>query len=249
MNKEPIILAIETSGRIGSVALAFGEKIVVDTSFSGFLRHSAEIFPSIEGLLNEFNIKPDKITHLYISNGPGSFTGLRIAVSLAKMMYLAHSIKIIAVDSLDVTAFNALEAIKEIEKEKYLSAGTSIDRIAAILDAKRGQFFIAEYNVMRDGSGLSLDKLTDDYLMSAGDFCEKVTAENTPIWLLGDGLLYHRKEFKNGSINFLDEKYWCPRAACVYQLGWKMAQENQFADPLTLRPNYLYRPEIRVKLR
>ena len=232
--------------------MGFGDAIVAEKSFSGFMKHSSEIFPCIHGLLNQFELTPDSIEQLYISNGPGSFTGLRIAVSLAKMMYLANSIKIIAVDSLDVVAFNAIEAIKDQGSGRELSDdafGKEIERVAAIIDAKRGQFFVSEYNVVRSGQDLSLTKVMDDSIMNAGEFCGKVVSDNTPIWLLGDGLLYYRQEFQDKNINFLEEKYWGPKAACVYKICREMAKNNKFNDPIALKPNYLYRPEIHVKLR
>ncbi len=252
MKNKPVILAIETSSRLGSVALGFGDEIAAETSFSGFMKHSSEVFPSIQGLLDQFKLKPDNIEQLYISNGPGSFTGLRIAVSLAKMMYLANSIKIVAVDSLDAVAFNAIEAIKESHKVKGISdvaSGKEIDRVAAILDAKRGQFFVSEYNVVRNDTDLSIVKVMDDSIMNAGEFREKTIKDGNSIWLLGDGLLYYKQEFQDENINFLEEKYWSPRASCVYKIGREMAKNNQFSDPMALKPNYLYRPEIKVKLR
>ena len=251
MTNEPVVLAIETSSRLGSVALGFGDKIAAEKSFSGVMKHSSEVFPTIQELLEEYNLTPEKIEHLYISNGPGSFTGLRIAVSLAKIMHLAHSIKIAAVDSLDVVAYNAIEAIKEQgsnDLSDYKSDG-AIKKVAAIVDAKRRQFFISEYNVIWSGSDVSLDKLTDDYIMSAEDFCKKESGQGDKLWLLGDGLVYYKKEFSNDNIDILDEKYWSPKASCVYKLGREMARNNQFQNPLELKPNYLYRPEIKVKIR
>ena len=165
---------------------------------------------------------------------------------------MANSLKIVAVDSLDVVAFNAIEIIKGQGSSEGISdqiSGDVINKIAVIIDAKRGQFFISEYNVIRNGSDLSLDKITDDSIISAGEFCQKASEQDDTVWLLGDGLLYYSQEFKNGNIDFLEEKYWSPKASCVYKIGWEMAQNKKFNDPITLKPNYLFRPEIRVKLR
>jgi tRNA threonylcarbamoyladenosine biosynthesis protein TsaB len=249
-NNTQAALAIETSSRIGSVALGFGDKIVGEASFSGFMKHSAEIFPAINKLLSSSDIKPNQLEHIYISNGPGSFTGLRIAATIAKMMFLANQVEIVTVDSLDITAFNSLDAIRaQNQSEKFTATDEEIKKVASVLDAKRGQFFIALYDVIRNDDGFSLDKRTDDLLMSASEFCDKIAAEGIPVWLLGDGLLYYREEFKNENINFLEEKYWSPRAACVYQLGRIMTQKHNFADPVKFKPNYLYRPEIVTKQR
>jgi tRNA threonylcarbamoyladenosine biosynthesis protein TsaB len=252
MNKEPVILAIETSSRTGSVALGVGERIISEISFSGFLRHSAEIFPSIERLLSNSGIKPNQIEQVYISNGPGSFTGLRIAATFAKMMYLANSLRIAAVDSLDVIAFNAIDAIKQEDKacNLYEKAGIKqIKKIASVLDAKRGRFFIALYDVIREAAEVSLVKVEPDSLIGAEEFIAKYARLNVPVWLLGDGLLYHKQDFQAEGINFLEDKYWSPRAGRVYFLGRRMARQNQLANPVKLKPFYLCRPEIRIKHR
>jgi tRNA threonylcarbamoyladenosine biosynthesis protein TsaB len=250
MDKEPVSLAIETSGRIGSVALGFGEKIVSEKTFSGFMRHSAEIFPAIEALLGGSGLKSDQVEHLYISNGPGSFTGLRISATIAKMMYLARPLKIVAVDSLDVTAFNALDTIKKQRSNVTDKvAENEIKKVAAVLDAKRGRFFIAVYNVVQNVSDARLEKAVPDSIMSSVEFISKFAHEQVPVWLLGDGLLYHKQEFQAEGINILEEEYWSPRARVVYQLGLDMARKNQFADPVNFKPFYLCRPEIRIKLR
>ena len=139
---KPFILIVETSGRAGSVAVARGADLLAEAAFSGPMRHSAELFPTIRSLLDRFGRKPSDIDHLYFSVGPGSVTGIRIAVALAKAMHLANAAKIVAVDTLDVIAANATDYIqKEI---------TNIETIGTILDAKRGQFFTAAYQRTSD---------------------------------------------------------------------------------------------------
>ncbi|MBN1973888.1 MAG: tRNA (adenosine(37)-N6)-threonylcarbamoyltransferase complex dimerization subunit type 1 TsaB [Sedimentisphaerales bacterium] len=249
-DNKPVILAIETSSRIGSVALGFGDKIAGIASFSGFMRHSAEIFPAIEELLAGSGINPNQIEHIYISNGPGSFTGLRIAAAIAKMVYLANPVKIVTVSSLDVTACNAADAVKAAQKEeKFLLEIGKIQKVASVLDAKRGQFFIAVYNVIIEGTEVKLDKVVPDYIISAAEFTAQFACEQNPIWLLGDGLLFHKQEFQTDGVNFFEEKYWSPRAEKVYILGRELAGKNQFAEPVGFKPFYLYRPEIITKQR
>jgi tRNA threonylcarbamoyl adenosine modification protein YeaZ len=300
MTQKPFILAVETSGRIGSVAIALGEKILAETTFSTPLGHSAEIFPVISDILDRLRRKPDQIDQVHISVGPGSFTGLRIAVTLAKTMHLANAAKIVAVDTLDVIAANTNDYIKqeytsttfhsepsprhseqsEVEDPLSLSSTPigereSPERFATILDAKRGQFFIAVYKRLHENTvaflhNLSstpigeqesnshyplsaihypLIKLFPDSLMTSSQFLTQLDCEKKPIWLLGDGLLYYKDKFKADSTRFLEQKYWSPRASKVHLLGWKKALTNQFADPLTLTPNYLLRPDIKIKHR
>ncbi len=209
-----------------------------ETPFSGVMRHSAEIFPSVHKLLNRFGRRPKEIEHIYISGGPGSFTGLRIATTLAKTMHLANAAKIIMVDTLDVIAANATDYVME-EKIKDLA------RIAAILDAKRGQFFIAVYQNKQS----RWEKTTPDCLMTARQFLENFADNSQPIWMLGEGLVYYKNKFKADGIKFLNERYWNPQAKKVHLLGWQKALAGRFADHLTLQPIYLREPDIKEKQR
>jgi tRNA threonylcarbamoyladenosine biosynthesis protein TsaB len=235
MKSGPLILAVETSGRIGTVAIALGEQMLAEAAFSSPMRHSAEIFPAVSSLLDRFGRKPREIEHIYISIGPGSFTGLRIAVTMAKTMHLANAAKIVTVDTLDVIAANATNYLKE--------KNTAIEKIATILDAKRGQFFIAVYQ-NKEGQW---ERILPACLITAPQFLEKFAVAERPIWLLGEGLVYYKDKFKADGIHFLDESYWSPRAGKVHQLGWEKALAGQLADALTLQPAYLRKPEAEEK--
>jgi len=296
MNQKPLVLAVETSGRIGSVAIALGEKFLAETTFSAPIRHSAEIFPAISNILQRFSRKPEQIEQVHISVGPGSFTGLRIAVTLAKTLHLANAAKIVAVDTLDVIAANVTDYIKEenttttfhseaspchsersvlpnsssaaaegaskVEDPLSLTSTPfgereSPESIATILDAKRGQFFIAVYKRNTNDESAEVEatsneiwkKVFPDSLMTASQFLAQFACDENPIWLLGDGLLYYKDKFKADSTRFLEQKYWSPRASKVHLLGCKKALTKQFEDPLTLTPNYLLRPDIKIKQR
>ncbi|MFH1717835.1 MAG: hypothetical protein ABIF19_10815 [Planctomycetota bacterium] len=131
---------------------------------------------------------------------------------------------------------------------------TSFEKVAAVLDAKRGQFFIAVYSRRTAGRGQAAadeiwTKIVPDSLMTAPQFLARFAGGEGPLWLLGDGLVYYRDRFEADGIRFLDEKYWSPRAAKVHLLGWQKALQGQFADPLALTPNYLRKPDVILKRR
>jgi tRNA threonylcarbamoyladenosine biosynthesis protein TsaB len=181
MPQTPFILAVETSGRTGSVAIADGQQVLAEAAFSTPIRHSAELFPAVCGLLSRFNRHPDQIQHVYISVGPGSFTGLRIAVTIAKIMHLANAAKIVAVYTSDCIAANAADYTQ--------TEGKKLEKIATILDAKRGQFFVAAYK-NSDGQWI---KTLPDCLMTPQEFVYKFADTKEPIWLLGEGLVYYKQ--------------------------------------------------------
>jgi len=227
----PLALAVETSGREGSAAIGIDDNILVESPFSGRLRHSAELFPAVVRILEGLGRKPRDIRQVYLPSGPGSFTGLRIAVTFGKMLHFATSADIVAVNTLDVLAENASEYIE--------NTGIDADRIAAILDAKRNLFYIALFE--RSGSGWR--RLTEDMLISAEKFLEQLP-KTEPTWLLGEGLLYHSKAFLSPHTKLLEPEYWPARARCVYRLARTFARKNSFADPVAITPTYIRKPDV-----
>lgn len=230
-----MILSIETSGRIGSVAVSGGANLLGEREFSAPMRHSAEIFGAVGGLLEQFGKRADEIRQIYISVGPGSFTGLRIAVTMAKTMALANDVAIVAVDTLDVIGANAIEYVT--------SENEDIERIGVILDAKRSQFFAAVY----EKQGQKWEKKLDDCLLTVKQFHERFGGDAKSVWLLGEGLVYYKDKFAGDGIEFFDESLWNPRASKVYELGFLKAKSGEFADALTLEPKYIQRPDIKMK--
>lgn len=226
-----LALAVETSGPTGSVAVGIGDKILRETAFSGIMTHSRELFPAAQALLKGIGRHISDLSHVYIAAGPGSFTGLRIAVTTAKMMALANGTKIVAANTMDILTVNASEYIKD-KKIKIL-------RLATILDAKRKQFYVA----LHENTHGNWQKVTNDCLITASDFVARFAQPDNPIWLLGQGLVYYKEAFSAPGVRFLDEAYWPARARAVYSVCRKKAKEGDFADPTTLVPNYLRRPE------
>ena len=222
---KPFALALETSGRIGSVAVGFNGKLSDEKTFSAPLRHSAELFGTIIELFKDSCKKVNQTSHIYISIGPGSFTGIRISVTVAKMMALAAQSRIVAVSTTNAMALNVDDS--------------SIKKIASVIDAKKGQFFIAAFE-RKNGIW---QKVLPDCMMTAEEFKEKFDKPDKPIWLLGEGLLYYAKKFETDNIKILDKEYWSPKAANVLRIGAEMAAEGKFSDPVSLVPFYLRRTE------
>ncbi len=232
-----VVLAVETSGRVGSVAAGIGDDILAKIAFSGAMRHSAELFPATEQILAQIGRKIADVGQIRIASGPGSFTGLRIAVSMAKMMNFAIGARIVAANTMDVIAANATECVKQ--------TGAEITRIGTILDAKRGEFFIAVF----ERTGDTWTKTTTDRLMKAPEFVEQFADCQSPVWLLGEGLVYYKDAFSAEGVRFLDEKYWPCRAEGVYAVGKAMAKASKFADPASLVPFYLRQPDAKEKFK
>ncbi len=247
MIQDNIILAIETSSRIGSVALGTNKQLLSQNTFSAPLCHSAEILPCVQSLLYHSNRQPSDIHYVYLSIGPGSFTGLRIAVAMAKTINLANNAKIVAVDTLDTIVMNLpIDTFNERET------------VATILDAKRNHFYIAVYqcNMMPKNNTSLLgyperhkvwNKILDDTIMTPEQILDSLRSFHHPVHLLGDGLLYYQGLFQTEWTSIVDVNLWSPRASQVYTLGIRKALREQFDDPLTLTPRYLGPPQVTIK--
>ncbi len=262
--QDAVLLAVETSSRVGSTALALGPRLLEEVRLSGPMQHSSELFPAISSLLKSHGYVPADIDQVHIAIGPGSFTGLRIAVTLAKGMHLAHAVRIVTVDSLDVVAANLAGTSRECV-EAQSDGPTLPNRIAALFDAKRGQFyatvyqFVAARQEVSRGNGTEApyycipaphnglwQKISPDSLMTAPEIIESFAGSDR-IGLLGDGLLYHRDKFDADHTIILPESCWSPHAGNVHRLGYQKALAGRFADPLALTPFYLRGPEVTLR--
>ena len=231
-----MILALETSGRAGSVALGQGENKFFENFFSAPMRHNSELFESIQELLAKSDSNPSDINEIYVSIGPGSFTGIRISVTMAKMASLAQKCGIVGVSTTDALAENAKTCILEQKID--------IKRIGTIIDAKRNHFFTSVFEKQGD----EWIKTMDDTLMKADEFVDKFKGGDEPLYLLGEGLLYYKDKFKAEGIEVLDEQYWAARASGVYKVGQRMAEKGEFTDPKLLAPLYLRKTDAEENL-
>ena len=221
---EPNILAIETSGRIGSVALASGCELKQSARFRADFSHAAELLPTIDELCRPLSWAPTDIDQVYLSIGPGSFTGLRIAVTLARTLALSIKADIVAVATLEVIAQNAL------------IAGESPPHVAVLLDAKRGQVYSAAFERAEGRYAGVVDACIADPI-------EFLNGLPQPVCVLGEGITYHREAVACVAHTELPDALWPPRVETVLKLGYEKAQRGEFVQPNALAPVYLRRPE------
>jgi tRNA threonylcarbamoyladenosine biosynthesis protein TsaB len=232
LNSERRILAIETSGRQGSVAVARGSELLAQRELPATMRHAVELMPAARDLTQAQGWKANEIEHLYLSLGPGSFTGLRIAVAIARAMHQAAGCRLVGVPSLDVLAENA---------------PPEFQIVLPILDAKRGQVFSARYE--RDASGI-LHQTAPAALVDPSVFLQvalQIAAKtHSKVALLGEGIDYHRPALFSApheNVTELPKPLWYRTAGTVHRLGWQQARQNNFSDPATLLPIYIRLPE------
>jgi tRNA threonylcarbamoyladenosine biosynthesis protein TsaB len=223
----PRALAIETSSRIGSIASVADGVVIEEKQFEHGLQHAAQIIPIIDALVRAQHWTPRDVEELYVSAGPGSFTGLRIGITLAKTLALATGVKLVAVPTVGVLVENA---------------PADASHVVIVLDAKRDQIFTARFErsesqwVEREPA--HLDSLAAMLARAA-----------RPVHLLGEGIPYHEKfiDRQDPGVIVTPPAVWRPRASVVAAIGHAMARRNEFTHPDHLRPIYIRRPEAEEK--
>jgi tRNA threonylcarbamoyladenosine biosynthesis protein TsaB len=134
-------LAIETATDRASVAIGTSSADAVERGIVGARRHAAELLPAIDALLRDAGIGLAAITGLAVSDGPGSFTGLRVGVAVAKALARTRALPVWAAPSLLVRASGVarpgetvLAVANALRGELYAAAfGFHVDRIEALL--------------------------------------------------------------------------------------------------------------------
>lgn len=224
----PCCLALETSGAWGSAALGRGPVILAVRTLDQPRQYAAEFLPTIQKLCAEHKTAPSDVRLVFISSGPGSFTGLRIGVTAARMISLSSGALLVAVPTLDVIAQNALDA------------EPAVDHVAVVLDAKRGNVYAAWYR--RNGAVLEAQSAASEVEPFA--FLSELPADCA---VLGEGVTYHRAAIERASRLILPEPLWPPRAETVYRLGYVKALAGQFVNRRDLIPIYVRPPEAEEK--
>jgi tRNA threonylcarbamoyladenosine biosynthesis protein TsaB len=130
---KPLILHIETSGKACSVALSEGQELLAEKKISEDRSHAKSLTVMIQDILKSTAKKPDAVA---VSAGPGSYTGLRIGVSVAKAMCYASDIPLIAVPTLEIM-FNHFRH----HAEHYQMVNDQADYFVPMIDARRMEVY------------------------------------------------------------------------------------------------------------
>ncbi|MCR8855320.1 tRNA (adenosine(37)-N6)-threonylcarbamoyltransferase complex dimerization subunit type 1 TsaB [Lysinibacillus fusiformis] len=159
-----IWLGIETANTPLSIAVVKDGKVVAEMVQNIKLTHSAGAMPAIEEILARIDVKPNDLDAIAVSEGPGSYTGVRIGVTLAKTLAWTLQKPLVGVSSLKTLAANAA-----------LYNGL----ICPIFDARRGNVYTAVYQ------GVTLEALMEDHHAHIDDLLVRLKALEQPILFVG----------------------------------------------------------------
>ena len=104
-------LFLDSSNTSLTVALATEEKIIEETSYEAWQTQSEHMIPEINALLEKYQVQRNEIAGVVVSIGPGSYTGVRIAITIAKVMAVALNIPVYPVSALQILKMNKKSSI------------------------------------------------------------------------------------------------------------------------------------------
>lgn len=220
-----MILGIDTAGTALSVAVANADGACGSLVLQRPNAHDALLAPAIRDLLTHCGISPADLTGLAVTAGPGSFTGLRIGMALAKGMAATLGIPLAAVPTLDALAFATRRFIDAAEGSTLFT----------VLDARREQLYHASYVLEKDGW-----KRRGEAVLAAAD--EIAASLPQDVLLAGDGI---PMLLARSTVRVHPLRHAVADASDVALLGMRQIEAGETADPASCEP--LYMQEFIVK--
>ena len=210
-----LILNLETATKNCSVALAKdGKTIACKEIATQNFSHAEKLHVFIEEILSENNIQFSDLSAIAVSQGPGSYTGLRIGVSSAKGLCYALNIPLIAVDTLQLLA-------KQIQIEDGI--------IISMIDARRMEVFSAFYD-----KNHTQIRTTQAEIIDATSY-QEITEK---IHLVGDGIEKFKNTLTDDKFVFHSTAVF-PSAKEMSELSFDKLKKNDFVDVAYFEPFYL----------
>jgi len=220
------ILALETTEPTGSLAAMIDGNLLAELSLERRQRSAQSLAPAMVALFKRAGWLPGDVQVVAVSQGPGSFTGLRIGVTAAKLFAYAVGADILGVDTLEAIAAAAPE---------------DVTKVSAVMDAQRGQVAARPYERRSDGW---FEPLGPQSLLDIRTWLNELP----PGIALSGPVLSKLTDPLPSHVRMLDPQYWSPRASAVARLAARDYSRGRRDDLWKLVPHYCRRSAAEEKL-
>lgn len=214
------VLSIDTSNYVLGIGLLDGETVMGEYISNIKKNHSVRVMPAIKTLMNECSIKPGDLSKIVVAEGPGSYTGVRIGVTIAKTLAWTLNIPMSGVSSLEVAA---------------ASAGRYFDGyVSPFFDARRGQIYTGLYKFENQ----VLQTVKEDQLVMSADWVRTLNEMDSRILFTSNDLHLHENVIKaelGDKAVFAAITELNPRPAELALLG----RDKESVDLHSFVPNYI----------
>ena len=215
------ILALDTSNQPMSVALVEDGQLKATTTLNTVLNHSIFVLPTINQLCELVKWQPADIDRVVVAQGPGSYTGIRIAVTMAKTLAMTLHKDLVGVSGLKLLASNVSPMTDQL--------------IVPFMDARRGNVFAGIYRY-QDGQ---LVEVSPDRHLAFTDLIDELTRQKQPVLLVGEltkRIQKHAPADLPAQLTLLPASYALPNTGRLALLG---ADAQPVDDIDNFVPHYL----------
>ena len=217
-----MLLAVDTSTAQVGLALYDGAQVISEYAWRSSQRHTVELAPAISELLTRCGLTMDDVRALGVALGPGSFTSLRVGLSLVKGLTLSLHLPLVGIPTLEILA--AAQPASKLP-------------LAVVIQAGRGRYALGWYKSSRKGwqaadpARVVTIKALLDEIMNPSIVCGELTSEDR-----------HKLE-ENKNVHLASPAQSVRRPAVLAELAWTRWQAGEVDDEATLAPIYLHTAE------
>lgn len=215
-----MLMALDTSTRTVGLALYAGGQVLSESIWASRDHHTVELAPAVAEMLKKTGKQVTELQALAVALGPGSFTGLRIGLALAKGLALARRLELVGIPTLDALAV-----------AQPVSAAT----LAAVLKAGRGRLAVSWYQA----EGETWQSLKKIEVLTPQELSQSI---QTPTLVCGELDEEERQMLsrKRKNIILASPAQSLRRPSFLAELAWKRWQSGQVDDAATLAPLYIH---------
>jgi len=222
------ILALDTSNRPLSVAILDDGQLLAMTTTNIRKNHSIQLQPIIETLVKQVGLKMQDFKRIVVADGPGSYTGLRIATTTAKTLAYTLNIDLVAVSSLRTLAANV---------------GDEDRLIVPLFDARRENVFAGIYQQTADG----LVAVLEDQHLAIKELAAKLLEMHKPVWFVGQYVSVYAAFLQDQLGPYFHQVSDAMNLPNAYVLGKLGLHAEPVAHPFNFVPRYLRLTEAEVE--
>jgi tRNA threonylcarbamoyladenosine biosynthesis protein TsaB len=240
-----VLLALDTSTSSMSAVLFRDGEVLAESNSKAERNHSMYLIPHIQDMLKSLGMRPGQIDAIAAGVGPGSYTGIRIGVTVAKTFAWARKVPLIGVSSLEAMALGGKRLQEAPSRGKRW--------IVPLVDARRGQAFTALYET----EGEYLRALKPDGIRLVADWTEEIARlareqAEEPVQVIFVGEVDLHIDSLQRFLEYKPYGVIMPHALQAYDIGrlaYPRWQAGLIEDAHSFAPNYTQLPEAEVKLK
>lgn len=215
------ILAVDTSTVMTTCAVLDGDQLIGEYALSQSMHHSEKLVPMVKEVLDRLDLGIKDMDLFATTIGPGSFTGLRIALATIKGFAHLYDKPVVGISTMEALAFNL----------------PYNDIVVPMIDARRNRVYTGIYR----WQGENLETILKPDALEIEDIMEQLDPYENVI-VNGDGSMLYKeliKERLGNRVKFSKPGDTMPRAASVCEIAKMRYEQNQIDDYFSLTPDYL----------